>query len=101
MRELHSSPDLRGHTELIKRLLDRRIPCAVIKESDNSPLSVWIQPDSNFPQAVGVFADQNQGRPLPPWACVLEKSVVEKPSVDKFAIMPRKKETQLELPGIC
>ena len=101
MRELHSSSDLRGHTELIKRLLDRGIPCAVIKKSDNSPPSVWIQHDSNFPQAVGVFADQNQRRPLPAWACVLEKSLLEKPSADQSAIGPTKKEAQLDLPGIC
>ena len=101
MRELHSSSDLRGHTELIKRLLDRGIPCAVVKTSDNSPPSVWIQHDSNFPQAVGVFADQNQGRPLPHWACVLEKPLLEKASADKFAITSTERETQLSLPGIC
>jgi hypothetical protein len=101
MRELHTSPDLRGHTELIKRLLDRRIPCAVIKESDNSPLSVWIQHDSNFPQAVGVLAEHNQRRPLPHWARAFEKSLVEKPSADKIASMATEEETQPELPGNC
>jgi hypothetical protein len=101
MRELHSSSDLRGHTELIKRLLDRGIPCAVMKTSDNSPPSVWIQHDSNFPQAVGVLADHNQRRPLPHWARALEKSLVEKPSVDKAAVTQTDQETQLDLPGIC
>jgi hypothetical protein len=96
MRELHSSSDLRGHTELIKRLLDRGIPCAVIKKSDKAPLSVWIQHDSNFPQAVGVLADQNRGRPLPPWTCVLDKLPLEKPSADKLASTPEE-ENQLTL----
>jgi hypothetical protein len=100
MRELHSSSDLRGHTELIKRLLDRGIPCAVIKKSDDAPLSVWIQHDSNFPQAVGVFADQSRTRPLAPWTCVLQKSLLEKLSADDIAI-PTEKETQPDLPGVC
>src|SRR5215475_7974955 len=100
MRELHSSSDLRGHTELIKRLLDRRIPCAVIKQSDNAPLSVWIQHDSNFPQAVGVLADQNRTRPPAPWTCVLAKSLPQEPSADDIAIEPEK-ETQPDLPGVC
>jgi hypothetical protein len=78
MRELYSSSELREHTELVKRLLDRGIPCAVFKKSGNRRLSVWIQHDSNFPQAVEVFADQNRGRPLPPWACVLEESLLER-----------------------
>src|SRR5690242_5743333 len=98
MRELHSSLDLRGHTELIKRLLDRGIPCAVIKESANSQPSVWIQHDSNFPQAVEVLADHNRGRPLPPWASVLEKFPLEKPSGDQ--VMPQEEENQLTL-GFC
>ena len=103
MRELHSSSssDLRGHTELIKRLLDRRIPCAVVKTSENSPPSVWIQHDSNFPQAVGVLADHNQRRPLPHWACALEKSLVEKPSADNTTITPMENETQPDLPDVC
>ena len=100
MRELHASSDLRGHTELIKRLLDRGIPCAVIKKSDNAPLSVWIQHDSNFPQAVGVFADQCRTRPLAPWTSVLVKSLLEEPSADDIAIEPER-ETQPYLPGIC
>ena len=79
MRVLYSSANLREHTELIKRLLDRAITCAVIKKSGNCQLSVWIQHDSNYPQAVEVFAGQNRGRPLPPWACVLEKVQLEKP----------------------
>jgi hypothetical protein len=77
MRVLYSSSNLREHTELIKRLLDRAIPCAVIKKSGNCQLSVWIQHDSNYPQAVEVFADQNRGRPLAPWVCVLQKLLVE------------------------
>jgi hypothetical protein len=100
MRELHSSPDLRGHTELVKRLLDRGIPCAVMKKSANSQLSVWIQHDSNFPQAVEVLSDQNRGRPLPPWTCVLDNMPLERPSVDRFAITPEEEGNQLTL-GFC
>jgi hypothetical protein len=99
MRELHTSSDLRGHTELIKRLLDRGIPCAVIKNSDNAPLSVWIQHDSNFPQAVAILADQNRTRPPAPWTCVLEKSLPA-PSADDIAIEPEN-ETQPDLPDVC
>ena len=79
MRVLYSSSQLREHTELVKRLLNRGIPCAVFKSCGDSRLSVWIQHDSNFPQAVEVLADQNRGRPLPLWACVLEKSPLERP----------------------
>jgi hypothetical protein len=78
MRVLYSSSNLREHAELIKRLLDRGIPCAVFKKSRNSQPSVWIQHDSNFPQAVEVFADQNRTRPLPPWLSVLEKFLLER-----------------------
>lgn len=92
MRELHTSTDLQGHTELIKRLLDRRIPCAVMKTSENSPPSVWIQHDSNFPQAVGVLAEHNQRRPLPHWARAFEKSQIERPA-DEVAVTPTEKET--------
>jgi hypothetical protein len=77
MRELCSSSDLREHTELVKRLLDRGIPCAVFKQPVNSRLTVWIQHDSNYPQAVNVFADQNRARPLAPWVSVLEKFLAE------------------------
>jgi hypothetical protein len=101
MRELHTSTDLQGHTELIKRLLDRRIPCAVVKTSEDSAPSVWIQHDSNFPQAVGVLAEHNQRRPLPHWARAFEKPLIEKPSADKVSVTPTENETQLEVPDIC
>jgi hypothetical protein len=77
MKVLYSSSNIREHTELVKRLLDRAIPCAVLKKSGNSQPSVWIQHDSNFPQAVEVFADQNRARPLPPWVSVLDKFLLE------------------------
>jgi hypothetical protein len=79
MRVLYSSFELREHTELVKRLLDRGIPCAVFKRSGNCRLSVWIQHDSNFPQALNILADQNRARPLPPWVCVLDEFPLEKP----------------------
>jgi hypothetical protein len=97
MRVLYSSSNLREHAELVKRLLDRGIPCAVFKSCSNSPLSVWIQHDSNFPQAVEVLADQNRARPLPAWVSVLDKFPIERPSVDKFANMPKEEENQLTL----
>jgi hypothetical protein len=79
MRELYSSSELREHTELVKRLLDRGIPCAVFKMSRNCRLSVWIQHDSNFPQAMKVLADQNRAWPRPPWVCVIDKYMLERP----------------------
>jgi len=100
MRVLYSSSNLREHTELVKRLLDRGIPCAVFKSSGNSPLSVWIQHDSNFPQAVEVLANHNRARPLPAWVSALDKFPLERPSGDKSAIVPKEEGNQLTL-GIC
>ena|SRR5215467_847340 len=89
MRVLYSSSDLREQTELVKRLLDRRIPCGV-KRSSNSQLSVWIQHDSNFPHAVTVFAEQKRTRPVPLWVYSLDEPLPEgvKEGLDKSLPRP-------------
>jgi len=77
MRELHSSSDHRQQIDLVKRLLDRRIPCGV-NRSGKSKLSVWIQHESNFPHAVTVFAEQNRTRPVPLWVYSLNEPLPDK-----------------------
>ncbi len=75
MRLLCSSSDLRELTDLVKRLLRHRIPCGVCRDTVNCQLSVWVQQDSNFPQALKIFADRDRPRALPPWALLLGSPV--------------------------
>ena len=74
MKLLFSSPDLEEVGYHVKRLVWARIPCAVNQDPATSYLSVWIQQDSDYVGAVGLFTRRPAPRPVAHWASALDPS---------------------------